>query len=108
MTLDTPSLRSGARYRSRSVEVEAIEWTGDNWDDVSVFVYGEVVTISAEEYDDAKWPVVVDDRALSVLEQGINEVHASPGDWIARHGDFFVVIKGDVFHAKFDTDGGVQ
>ena len=72
------------RFRKIPVEIEAVRWTGDNWNEISQFVYGEVVDPDDEDYDDGKYQVVPDGpETLSILTMD-GEMFADRGDWVIR------------------------
>jgi hypothetical protein len=78
------------RFRKRPVEVEAVQWTGDNADEIERF--------AGDAYE--TWLPSVDKVAICTLE---GEMTASVGDWIIRgvQGEFYP-CKPDIFEATYE------
>ena len=78
------------RYRKRPVEVEAVQWTGDNYEEVEAFL------------GDSLYPPIVRTSALRVktLE---GSLLASKGDWLIRgiKGEFYP-CKPDIFEQTYE------
>lgn len=81
-----------ARYRKRSVEVEAIQWTGDN--------YAEVVEFLGEDFGGSMRGPGFDEVFVITLEGSIK---ASLNDWIicGTKGEHYP-CKPDIFAAIYD------
>ena len=72
------------RFVPKLQPVEAMRWTGDNWDEVSRWVYGEVIDVPEDDYDGDTYPVAHDGQYLSVLEPEVGEANAGPDDWLIK------------------------
>lgn len=81
------------KFRKKPVVIEAVEWTGRNYDDVEAFITGD---FGYKEMPDQSGAVIL----IPTLE-GLME--ASVGDWIIKgvKGEFYP-CKPDVFHATYD------
>jgi len=78
------------KFRKKPVTVEAIQWTGANWEDVQDFVKSEELI----------W-----EHSLEILEIATLEGNhlAKPGDWIIRgiEGEFYPV-KPNIFKKTYE------
>lgn len=76
-----------AKYRKKPVVVDAVQWLGDNFAEITEFFGG------ASEHEGSK--VIV-----KTLE---GEMTASPGDWIIKgvKGEFYP-CKPDIFLATYE------
>lgn len=84
-----------AEYRKKPVVIEAVRFTGDNFDEVAEFVMvrnGDQ-EVSGQGFGD---PHIV----IYTLE---GEMRADPGDWIIRgvKGEFYP-CKPDIFEATYE------
>ena len=88
------------RYRKKPVEIEAVQWTGENLEEIKVFV-GKSLT-----YDiiDTAWevgkgkPYVL--MKIKTLE---GDMIASEGDYIIKGiSDEFYPCKPDIFKATYE------
>ncbi len=75
------------KYRKKPVVVEAIQWTGDNWEDVWDFINDEKGDIRTYEQQLDK---TIKIRTLE------GDMIASVNDWIIRE------IKGELYPCKPD------
>ena len=77
------------RYRKRPVEIEAIQFTGDNADAVADFAYGQIGYASSEKV---------------VIETLEGSMTGSVGDWIIKgvKGEFYP-CKPDIFAATYEA-----
>ena len=77
------------KYRRRPIEVEAVRWTGDNFDEVAEFVNGEAIYQDAE----SNWVVATPHGA----------VLADLGDWIVKdvRGQFYPCVD-EVFAETYE------
>jgi phage-related protein len=82
------------RYRKLPVVVEAMQWTGRNYDDAEAFI--DVESFGYQELGDESGARVV----ISTLE---GEMTAEPGDWIIKgiKGEFYP-CKPDIFEATYE------
>lgn len=86
------------RFRKKPVEIEAIQWTGDNLDEAVSFCAGN-----------ASYELMARGNAelvISTLEDGEDRVAkhvGSRGDWIIRgvQGEFYP-CKPDIFEATYE------
>lgn len=79
------------KYRKKPVVIEAVKWTGENWDEIELFSpYGISYNYPASR------------RSLSIktLE---GEMTAECGDWIIKgvKGEFYP-CKPDIFEATYE------
>ena len=81
-----------AKFRKKPVMVEAVQWTGQNFDEIKAFV-------------DGRWEVEFDGDELLVhtLESGRGPLVASEGDWIIMGviGEFYP-CNPDSFEATYE------
>ena len=78
------------KYRKKPVVIEAVQWTGDNWIEVSKFL--------GDSYSD---PIRNSrDLFIDTLE---GTMMANPNDWIIKgiKGEFYP-CKPDIFEATYD------
>jgi hypothetical protein len=80
-----------AKYRKKPVVIEAIRWTGTNWDEVCEFLNvpqngrGDVETL---KHDPSRMPVII---------------HTLEGDMRAELGDYIIKgVKGEFYPCKPD------
>lgn len=83
-----------ARYRKRPVEIEAIKWTGNNFNEIKEFAGENVKMLSTNEL------------AVITLEDGMFEkpIHiASIGDYIIKgvEGEFYF-CKPNIFEKTYE------
>lgn len=86
------------KYRKKPVVIEAVQWTGDNLDDVLQFCEGNA---SYEAMSKGGCALVI-----STLEDGPNREAqhvATPYDFIIKgvQGEFYF-CKPDIFHATYE------
>ena len=83
-----------AKYRKKPVEVEAIQWTGTNYDEVKEFCGSEVI------FDLFHHQIFIE-----TLE---GDMRASDGDFIIKgvKGEFYP-CKPDVFEKTYERTDGV-
>lgn len=77
------------KFRKKPVVIEAVQWTGDNVDEVLEFVGGEL-------------PVVRDEKIFISTLEGV--MRGDIGDWIIRgvKGELYP-CKPDVFEATYEA-----
>lgn len=77
------------KYRKKPVVIEAVQWTGENYDEI-----GDFMGVSATCQID-------DDFVIPTLE---GEMRASPNDWIIRgvNGEFYP-CKPDIFEKTYEV-----
>jgi hypothetical protein len=87
-----------SRWRKRPVEVDAVQWTGDNWDEVASFM-GSVA--EGNEADIARQMAAADGRIRICTLEGT--MAASLGDWIIRgvQGELYP-CKPDIFDQTYE------
>lgn len=78
------------KFRKKPVVIEAIQWTGGNWVEISNFVGGSGVFVDGNLH-------------LTTLENKNNTFEASIGDWIIKgvKGEFYP-CKPDIFEATYE------
>jgi hypothetical protein len=89
-------------YRKKPVEIEAVLWTGENWNEVVEFVRatGKPEDFAKVVYDQSSHLLLV-----STLE---GRVRCSMGDWLLRgvKGEYYP-CRADIFEATYDEVSGV-
>lgn len=80
-----------ARYRSKSVEVDAIQWTGSNVDAMIAFAAYDFQTVDPQDRDDDP------DMTASVLE-------GTHSTWVPLYDGTWVVRDEDGLHAVAEDD----
>lgn len=99
-----------AKYRKKPVEIEAMQWTGDNLYPVTAFIEGENPDLSSNMSSEAwHWytgKVAKDGLEIRTLEDGADgraKHVASIGDWIIKgvQGEFYP-CKPDIFAATYE------
>jgi hypothetical protein len=92
------------RFRKRPVEVEAVQWTGDNEDELLAFTGGE--------FEKDPTPGDPDDGGVyNRHEDGHGDTWAgvSPGDWLAKGPDGpFFSIASDVLAETYEPVEALQ
>lgn len=89
------------KFRKKPVEIEAIQWTGDNLKEVMEFT--SLMWIGGfPRFDDCKERVRRSGGAFKVITNH-GATHARPGDWIikGRDGEFYP-CKPDLFGELYD------
>ena len=78
------------RYKTKPVEIEAIQYTGDNGTEILHFMFPDI------EEDATAF-----DETIKTLE---GEMHASKGDYIIKglKGEFYP-CKPDIFEMKYES-----
>jgi hypothetical protein len=88
------------RYRKLPVEIDAVQWTGDNFEEIRDFAAGEECPAQLVERG---WVVALDggDLYLSTLE-GV--MTPAVGDWIIRGvaGEYYS-CKPDIFARTYES-----
>jgi len=75
-------------YQSRPVRIEAMQWTGDNFDELFGWIGYEIV----RKPDGLRLFVAANDRWLPL----------TVGEWVAKDRHGFYPIKDDVFTEKYE------
>lgn len=84
------------KYRKKPVEIEAINWTGDNIADVMAFMSPQEPGYVGKQFSNAD-----DLIAIDTLE---GRMIANKGDWIIRGvKDELYPCKPDIFEATYDA-----
>ncbi len=75
------------KYRKKPVVIDAVRYTGPNFDEMEEFVGGDA------EFRDGELLIATAEGAM----------HASPGDWIIKgiKGEFYP-CKPDIFEATYE------
>lgn len=82
------------KYRKKPVVIEAVQWTGDNYNEICTFM--------------GKYPSYIDSNRKDLL------IETLEGDYIASEGDFiikgvqgeFYPCKPDIFETTYEEVGG--
>ncbi len=82
------------KYRKKPVVIEAIQWTGDNWEEIGKFV-GQAASLAKENGHNI--------LLIDTLESGKNRFQASIGDFIIKgvKGEFYA-CKPDIFESTYE------
>ena len=79
------------KYRKKPIVIEAVQWTGDNWDEIYHFTKGCL----AYEY-----PASDSKLSIGTLE---GRITASKNDWIIKGvASEFYPCKSDIFEATYE------
>lgn len=81
-----------ARFRKKPVEIEAVQWTGDNPEEIAIFTAEADSCVAYSDND----PRVI----IETLE---GTMTATAGDWIIKgvKGEFYP-CKPDIFEATYE------
>lgn len=76
------------RYRTKPCEIDAIQWNGENWEEISHFI------------DDGSYMLMRGDLSIMTLE---GTMRANVSDYIIRglRGEYYP-CKPDVFEKKYE------
>ena len=87
------------RFRKKPVEIEALQFTRENWQDVLMFTQGQAHAMTIERRIDGKCTCII-----ATLE---GQHIANEGDWIIRgvQGEYYP-CKPDIFEMTYDRVGG--
>ena len=79
------------KYRKKPVVIEAVQWTGDNWDEIAKFYPNNLMY----DYPASKRTIVI-----QTLE---GQTRADQNDWIIKgtRGEFYP-CKPDIFEATYE------
>lgn len=85
------------KYRKKPVEIEALKFTRDNWQDVLMFTQGQAHTLTIEKRIDGKCTCII-----PTLE---GQHIATEGDWIIKgvKGEFYP-CKPDIFEMTYEPN----
>jgi hypothetical protein len=89
-----------ARYRNRTEEIEAVQWTGHNTDQLRAFCGPDFDTIDPE--DRAEDP----DQDAQLLVEASHWVGMQPGDWVLKFEGYFVSKADATFRAVWEPAAG--
>ena len=91
------------KYRKKPVVVDAIKWTGDNFDEIETFTdkKGFMDKVVGGSEDGEGYPQVYEKLVIPTLE-GFHS--ANVGDWIIKgiKGEFYP-CKPDIFEATYEN-----
>jgi hypothetical protein len=91
-----------ARYRQRPIEVEAIQWTGSNAEELTAFTERRFFTIDPE--DRAEDP----DCDAQLLVEASHWVGIRPGDWVLKFEGYFMAKSDVPFRAVWEPAAETQ
>lgn len=81
------------KYRKKPVEIEAVRWTGNNFEEIRQFVGQDAKII----YHDTAWEA----GARPVV--AVLSIHTLEGDMMAEHGDYIIKgVNGEFYPCKPD------
>ena len=82
------------KYRKKPVEIEAIQWTGTNTDEILAFCFTKA---------DVRAPIGDTTTRIIIISTLEGEMRADPKDWIIRGiKDEFYPCKPDIFAATYE------
>lgn len=86
------------KCRKKAVVIDAIQWTGDNVDEILEFVNHYDIRVSSYESEGGQ----KEDLFINTLE---GSMHASEGDWIIKgvHDEFYP-CKPDIFEETYEPE----
>jgi len=92
-------IKMNTRFRKKPVEIEALQFTRENWQDVLMFTQGQAHTMTIERRIDGKCTCII-----ATLE---GQHIANEGDWIIKgvQGEYYP-CKPDIFEMTYDRVGG--
>ena len=84
-------MENAMKFRKRPVEIEAVQWDGDNTQEIMKWAGGSIVTIQASTPDNL------------TIETVEGDMRANKWDWIIKgvKGEFYP-CKLDIFSATYD------
>jgi hypothetical protein len=85
-----------ALYRHRTTEIEAVQWTGSNADQLRAFCGPDFDTIDPE--DRAEDP----DQDAQLLSDASHWVGLKPGDWVLKFADCFTATSDEAFQTGWE------
>jgi hypothetical protein len=85
-----------SRYRHRTPEVEAVQWTGSNAAQLRAFAGNDFATIDPEDRIDDP------DQDAQVLIEASYWTGISPGWWVLKYVDHFDVERDETFRAGWE------
>lgn len=88
------------RYRKKPVIIEAMQWTGSNFEEIKQFVTKDLIY----DIDDATWKVGMGIPHITIKIRTLEgEMLASIGDFIIKgvDGEFYP-CKPDIFQKTYD------
>jgi hypothetical protein len=87
---------SVARYRRRTAEIEAVQWTGSNTAQLRTFCGTDFDTIDPEDR------IEDGDQDAQVLVQASHWTGISPGRWVLKFEDHLDVERDEAFRAGYE------
>lgn len=81
------------KYKTKPCEIEAIKWTGDNFEEISKFT-------NCKAYMELMYSSMKEELIIKTLE---GDMMSTVGDYIIKglRGEFYP-CKPDVFHKKYE------
>jgi hypothetical protein len=96
-----------AHFKTKGAEVDAIRWTGANWQEVFAFVnpetdpefgdFGYMPSLGTFDLPASTGPMDEDVPFVAVRPQKVN-----PGDWVVRVGDQLACCRASLFDEIFE------
>ena len=89
-----------AKYRKKPVEIEAIQWTGDNDEEIENFIIGTSYYFTNTSFGSATIAIVSRFLVIKTLE---GEIAASIDDYIIKgvNGEYYP-CKPDIFEKTYE------
>lgn len=84
------------QYRKRPIVIRAVQWTGDNFDEICEFVKGQPITLYKNDFGFIR-------LLIETLEE---DICAEVGDYIicGVHGEYYP-CKPDIFSETYEVIG---
>jgi hypothetical protein len=87
------------RYRNRTEMIEAVQWTGDNADQLRAFCGPDFDTIAPEDRTEDP-----DETAAVRTHLHGGWLGLKPGDWVLKYEDHFTATSDEAFRAVWEPD----
>ena len=86
------------KYRKKPVEIEAMQWTGDNADALAQWTDGSFWTVCEEDRTDDP-----DHTACLYVEANSRHLGIPTGEWVLRDSAGFYPCRADIFAATYEV-----
>lgn len=95
-------MREPQTFRRKPIEIQAMQWTGDNADELAGWTNGDFHVIDEEDR-----PHCDDPESTGSLLCGVNSVwfEMATGDWVCLLNGYFFWIGGEPFRRDYEEAG---